>query len=42
MSRKLVDYLVKHVIKPFGIPKGSEKQGGFFLFLRFAFMFLHA
>ena len=42
MRRKLVDYLVKHVIKPFGIPKGSEKQGGFFLFLRFAFMFLHA
>ena len=28
MRRKLVDYLVKHVIKPFGIPRGSEKQGG--------------
>jgi hypothetical protein len=28
MRRKLVDYLIKHVIKPFGIPKGSEKQGG--------------
>jgi hypothetical protein len=27
MRRKLVDYLVKHVIKPFGIPRGSEKQG---------------
>ncbi len=23
-----MDYLVKHVIKPFGIPRGSEKQGG--------------
>lgn len=29
MRRKLVDYLVKHVIKPFGIPRGSEKQGEF-------------
>lgn len=28
MRRKLVDYLIKHVIKPFGIPRGSEKQGG--------------
>jgi hypothetical protein len=28
MRRILVDYLVKHVIKPFGIPRGSEKQGG--------------
>lgn len=27
LRRKLVDYLVKHVIKPFGIPRGSEKQG---------------
>lgn len=27
MRRKLVDFLVKHVIKPFGIPRGSEKQG---------------
>lgn len=27
MRRKLVNYLVKHVIKPFGIPRGSEKQG---------------
>jgi hypothetical protein len=26
--RKLVDYLVKNVIKPFGVPRGSEKQGG--------------
>ncbi len=30
MRRKLVDYLVKHVIKPFGIPRGSEKQGELF------------
>ena len=29
LRRKLVDYLVKHVIKPFGIPRGSEKQGRF-------------
>jgi hypothetical protein len=28
LRRKLVDYLIKHVIKPFGIPRGSEKQGG--------------
>ena len=28
LRRELVDYLVKHVIKPFGIPRGSEKQGG--------------
>jgi hypothetical protein len=27
MRRKLVDYLIKNVIKPFGIPRGSEKQG---------------
>ena len=27
LRSKLVDYLVKHVIKPFGIPKGSERQG---------------
>ena len=27
LRRKLVDYLIKHVIKPFGIPRGSEKQG---------------
>ena len=27
LRRKLVDYLVKHVIKPFGIPRGSERQG---------------
>ena len=27
MRRKLVDYLMKNVIKPFGIPRGSEKQG---------------
>lgn len=31
LRRKLVDYLVKHVIKPFGIPRGSEKQGIFIL-----------
>ena len=30
LRRKLVDYLVKHVIKPFGIPRGSEKQGWLF------------
>jgi hypothetical protein len=26
--RLVVDYLVKEVMKPFGIPRGSEKQGG--------------
>ena len=31
MRRRLVDYLVKHVIKPFGIPRGSEKQGRLFV-----------
>jgi hypothetical protein len=28
LRRKLADYLLKHVIKPFGVPRGSEKQGG--------------
>lgn len=28
LRRRLVDYLVKNVIKPFGVPRGSEKQGG--------------
>lgn len=32
MRRKLVDYLIKHVIKPFGVPRGSEKQGNIPLF----------
>lgn len=27
LRRRLADYLIKHVIKPFGIPRGSEKQG---------------
>ena len=31
LRRKLVDYLIKHVIKPFGIPRGSEKQGVYFI-----------
>lgn len=26
--RMLVDYLVKNIIRPFGVPSGSEKQGG--------------
>ncbi len=35
LRRKLVDYLVKHVIKPFGIPRGSEKQGVCTCFLKY-------
>jgi hypothetical protein len=27
-KRMVVDYLVQNVIKPFGVPRGSEKQGG--------------
>lgn len=28
LRREVADYLVKHVIRPFGIPTGSERQGG--------------
>ena len=35
MRRQLADYLVKHVIKPFGIPRGSEKQGSCTSFIKF-------
>lgn len=28
MRREVAEYLVKHVIRPFGIPTGSERQGG--------------
>lgn len=38
MRRKLVDYLVKHVIKPFGIPRGSEKQGQFVACMCFTYI----
>jgi hypothetical protein len=26
--RRIAEYIIKHVITPFGVPKGSEKQGG--------------
>ena len=28
LRRELVDHLVKNIIRPFGVPTGSEKQGG--------------
>lgn len=28
LRRELVDYLVKNIIRPFGVPTGSERQGG--------------